>query len=36
MKVIWFLFSEPIITPIQKKKFSMAEQDLPDTSYDME
>ncbi|XP_025094078.1 116 kDa U5 small nuclear ribonucleoprotein component-like [Pomacea canaliculata] len=28
--------TEPIITPIQKKKFSMAEQDLPDTSYDME
>lgn len=28
--------TEPIIAPIKKKKFTMAEQDLPSTSYDME
>ncbi|XP_060572589.1 116 kDa U5 small nuclear ribonucleoprotein component-like [Ruditapes philippinarum] len=28
--------SEPIIAPVKKKKFSMAEQDLPDTVYNME
>lgn len=28
--------TEPIIAPIKKKKFSVAEQDLPDTVYDME
>jgi U5 small nuclear ribonucleoprotein component len=25
--------SEPIIAPVKKKKFTMAEQDLPDTVY---
>lgn len=30
------IFSEPIIAPVKKKKFSMAEQDLPDTVYNME
>lgn len=28
--------TEPIIAPVKKKKFSMAEQDLPETTYDME
>ena len=28
--------SEPIIAPVKKKKFTMAEQDLPDTVYNME
>lgn len=28
--------TEPIIAPVKKKKFSMAEQDLPDTVYNME
>ncbi|XP_041366443.1 116 kDa U5 small nuclear ribonucleoprotein component-like [Gigantopelta aegis] len=28
--------TEPIIAPVKKKKFSMAEQDLPDTTYNME
>ncbi|XP_052246978.1 116 kDa U5 small nuclear ribonucleoprotein component-like [Dreissena polymorpha] len=28
--------TEPIIAPVKKKKFSMAEQDLPDTVYSME
>ncbi|KAK2147140.1 hypothetical protein LSH36_568g02003 [Paralvinella palmiformis] len=27
---------KPIIAPVKKKKFSVAEQDLPDTSYNME
>ena len=30
------VFSEPIIAPVKKKKFSMAEQDLPETVYSME
>lgn len=30
------LFSEPIIMPVKKKKFSMVEQDLPQTTYNME
>lgn len=28
--------TEPIIAPVKKKKFAMAEQDLPITTYDME
>ncbi|KAL3831330.1 hypothetical protein ACJMK2_023095 [Sinanodonta woodiana] len=28
--------TEPIIKPVKKKKFTMAEQDLPETVYDME
>lgn len=28
--------TEPIIAPVKKKKFTMAEQDLPDTVYNME
>ncbi|XP_071102577.1 116 kDa U5 small nuclear ribonucleoprotein component-like [Haliotis cracherodii] len=28
--------TEPIIAPVKKKKFSMAEQDLPETTYNME
>lgn len=31
-----FLLTEPIIAPVKKKKFSMAEQELPDTVYNME
>lgn len=27
---------EPIIIPVKRKKFAMIEQDLPDTSYNME
>ena len=33
---VWFDFTEPIIQPVSKKKFSFAEQDLPDTSYETE
>ena len=36
MCVYLLLCSEPIIAPVKKKKFTMAEQDLPATSYDME
>lgn len=28
--------TEPIIAPVKKKKFTIAEQDLPSTTYSME
>ena len=34
--IIFFIYPEPIIAPVKKKKFTMAEQDLPATTYDME
>lgn len=30
------LFSEPIIKPVNKKKFALVEQELPETVYEME
>ena len=34
--MIFFLFSEPIIKPVNKKKFALVEQELPETVYEME
>ena len=33
---IGVIFPEPIIAPVKKKKFQMAEQDLPETVYSTE
>lgn len=33
---VYLLIPEPIIAPVKLKKFSIIEQDLPQTSYDME
>lgn len=34
--MIFYLFSEPIIKPVNKKKFALVEQELPETVYEME